>query len=123
MIIAYALVCYDARHSGVFRKIRDQVTLWKSSGNTVQLFVITDEESQNLWREIDLECVVLIDKDFRSRIENRFKLISLAAQSSPSIIYIRDNFPLRIPHLGVPSVIEMINDLLRNPVEEVPDER
>jgi glycosyltransferase involved in cell wall biosynthesis len=107
MTIAYALVCYDASHSGVFRKIRDQVTLWKSLGNTVQLFVITDEESQNLWREIEADCVVLIDRDFRSRIANRFKLISLAAQSSPTIIYIRDNFPLRIPQLSIPTVLEV----------------
>ena len=60
-----------------------------------------------MWREIEADCVVLIDRDFRTRIVNRFKLISLAAQSSPTIIYIRDNFPLRIPQLGIPRVLEV----------------
>ena len=31
--------------------------------------------------------------------------------------------PPRDTLIEVPSVIEMINDMLRNPVEEVPDER
>ena len=105
--IAYALVCYDAEHSGVFKKILDQVTVWKSLGHSVQLYVITDEESRNRWQEIDSNCVVLVDRTTLSKIVNRFKLVSLAARSSPSLVYIRDNFPLRIPRLGIPAVIEV----------------
>lgn len=105
--IAYALVCYDAKHSGVFKKILDQVTVWKSLGHIVQLYVITDEKSQDQWQEIDTNCVVLIDRSTTSKILNRLKLVSLAAQSSPLLIYIRDSFPLRIPKLGIPMVIEV----------------
>jgi glycosyltransferase involved in cell wall biosynthesis len=105
--IAYALVCYDTKHSGVFKKIRDQVTVWKSLGYIVQLYVITDEKSQDQWQEIDANCVVLIDRSATSKIVNRIKLVSLAAQSSASLVYIRDNFPLRIPRLGIPIVIEV----------------
>ena len=105
--IAYALVCYDAKHSGVFKKILDQVTLWRSLGHTVQLFVISDEESQILWKEIDKNCVILIDSTLKSKICNRFKLISLAAISAPSVIYLRDQFPLRIPRVRTPIIIEV----------------
>lgn len=105
--IAYTLVCYDAKHSGVFKKILDQVTVWKSLGHSVQLYVITDEESKNQWQEIDSNCVVLIDRTIISKIVNRFKLVSLAAQSLPTLIYVRDNFPLRIPRLKTPTILEV----------------
>ncbi len=105
--IAYALVCYDAEHSGVFKKVLDQVTSWRSLGHSVQLFVITDKKSQRQWREIDLNCVVLVDTSLWAKIANRVKIISCALKSSPSLIYFRDSFPIRIPRSQIPIIIEI----------------
>ena len=38
--IAYALACYDSVNSGVYKKILDQLTAWKSAGHSGQIFVI-----------------------------------------------------------------------------------
>lgn len=106
-VIAYTLVCYDAEHSGVFNKILDQITYWKTKGYTVQIFVITDAKSKKFWTSIDQNAVILIDGNYFSKIFNRIKLVKLASQSNPSIIYSRDTFPLRIPRTSMPLIIEV----------------
>lgn len=107
MKIAYALSCFDVEHSGVFKKIRDQVNQWTSLGHTVQLFVITDQESKIHWQKIDPHSVILIDTNLKSKIMNRLKLIPEALKISPSVVYLRDIFPLRIPKCASPIIIEV----------------
>ena len=105
--IAYALVCYGAAYSGVFNKIKDQVDQWKIQGFEVQLFVITDLESKELWYEIDQKAVLLVDISPLSKIYNRFRLINLAINTNPSLVYIRDSFPMRFSKTLIPLVIEI----------------
>ena len=83
--IAYALISFDAAHSGVYRKVFDQVAFWKSSGYSVQLFVITDAESASLWKAIDENVVILFDSNRLSKIRNRYNLTKLAIKSKPSL--------------------------------------
>jgi glycosyltransferase involved in cell wall biosynthesis len=105
--IAYVLVCYNAANSGVYKKILDQVTAWKRAGYIVQLFVITDEHSKTLWQKIDSSVTTLIDSNFAAKLLNRMKILLLAAKSQPSLIYLRDNFPIWIPKTSIPIVIEI----------------
>ena len=105
--IAYTLTVYDAAHSGVYRKILDQVTFWRSAGYVVQLFVITDYKSVTYWQEIDSSAVILIDSNRLARFTNRFKLMKMAIEFEPWIIYLRDSFPIRVPKSKIPVVIEI----------------
>ena len=105
--IAYALVCHDVVHSGVFNKISDQVNQWKDSGHTVQLFVISDQKSTVQWKKLDPTCILLSDNTIVRKVFNRFKLISQALDSKPTVIYLRDSFPIRIPRSEIPVVIEV----------------
>lgn len=105
--IAYVVTSFDASRSGVYNKILDQVTYWKSSGYLVQLFVITDEKSVIFWQNIDSSAVILLDRNQIDRFRNRFKIIQLAFETNPSIIYLRDSFPIRIPRKLIPVVIEV----------------
>lgn len=105
--IAYLLVCHDIKHSGVFKKIRDQVTQWEASGHTVQLFVISDKESLVQWRELYPTCVLLVDGNIIRKIWNRFRLVSYALETEPTLIYLRDSFPMRIPKSRTPLVMEV----------------
>lgn len=107
MRIAYTLICYDAANSGVYRKILDQVTAWKASGHSVQLFVITDKESLLEWQKIDPFVVALIDTSFVRNLINRATILKLAANSSPSIIYLRDGFPIWLRKTSPPIVLEI----------------
>ena len=105
--IAYALACYDSVNSGVYKKILDQVTAWKSAGHSVQIFVITDESSKTLWQKMDQSAVTLIDSNFFVKWINRFRILRLASKSHPSIIYFRDSFPIWLPRTQIPIVIEI----------------
>jgi hypothetical protein len=105
--IAYALVCYGAQHSGVHKKILDQVSFWRSSGYLVQLFVITDVVSVSSWKSIDEHAVILIDSNIFRKIKNRIDLIKIASFTNPSIIYLRDSFPIRIPKSKAPVIVEI----------------
>ncbi len=105
--LAYALVCYNAEHSGVYKKILDQVSFWRNAGYSVQLFVITDERSKTHWLNLDPEAQIYLDKNLFSKIKNRFNLLKLAANSNPSLLYLRDGFPMRIPNNQVPIVVEI----------------
>jgi glycosyltransferase involved in cell wall biosynthesis len=105
--IVYALICYDAAHSGVYGKIQDQVAFWTSSGYSIQLFVITDLESQEYWRRLDDSAVILLDVSVMSKIMNRCKLVRMAIKTNPSLIYLRDSFPLRIPKSVIPIILEV----------------
>jgi glycosyltransferase involved in cell wall biosynthesis len=105
--IAYALVCYDAANSGVYKKILDQVTAWKSVGHSVQIFVITDESSKALWQKMDQSVVTLIDSNFFVKWLNRLRILRLASESHPSIIYLRDSFPVWLPKTQIPIIIEI----------------
>ena len=107
MKIAYALACYDAEHSGVYKKILDQVTFWRNAGYRVQLFVITDEKSKTHWLKLDPAAKIFLDKSPFSKIKNRFNLLKLAANSNPSLIYLRDSFPIRVPNSKIPTVLEI----------------
>ena len=107
MRIAYTLVCYDAANSGVYRKILDQVTAWKASGHSVQLFVITDKESLLEWQKIDPSVVALFDAGLVRNLINRATVLRLAAESSPSIIYLRDSFPIWLRKTSLPIVLEI----------------
>ena len=105
--IAYAFVVYGAASSGVFKKICDQVAFWRSSGYSVQLFIITDKNSVKYWREIDQSAEILIDSGSLSKAINRWKLIKLALKSNPQLLYLRDSFPIRIPKTDLPIIIEV----------------
>lgn len=105
--IAYALISYHAAHSGVYAKILDQVTFWRSKSIEVQLFVITDEKSVSFWKAIDPNCVTLIDSKVRSKVINRFRLVALAAKFNPSVIYLRESFPIFLPRIKMPIVLEI----------------
>jgi hypothetical protein len=105
--IAYALVCYDAAHSGVYKKINDQVTAWKSNGYIVQLFVITDERSKAMWQNLDPSAIIFIDSNVFIKLLNRIRILPLASKSQPSLIYLRDNFPIFLPKSPIPIVIEI----------------
>ena len=105
--IAYALVCYDATNSGVYKKILDQVTAWAKLGYAVQIFVITDESSQALWQKIDPSAVILIDSNSLVKCINRVKILRMASKSHPSLIYFRDSFPIWLPKTSLPLVVEV----------------
>lgn len=111
--VAYVLISYHAAHSGVYAKVSDQITFWRSEGIEVQLFVITDENSVPFWKAIDANCVTLLDSNTFSKIINRFQIVSLAAKSSPNVIYVRDSFPIRLPKIQMPIVLE-IQSLVAN---------
>jgi glycosyltransferase involved in cell wall biosynthesis len=105
--IAYTLVCYSAKHSGVYKKIGDQVAVWERAGYAVQIFVITDEGSKDLWQNIDRSAVTLIDSNFFIKWVNRFKVMRIALKSGPSLVYLRDNFPIWLPKTSIPIVVEV----------------
>jgi glycosyltransferase involved in cell wall biosynthesis len=105
--IAYVISSYNAQHSGVYKKIMDQVEFWKSSGYVVSLFVVTDSSSASFWKKIDENALILFDTHFFTKVRNRLKIIKLALESKPSLIYLRDNFPIRIPKSDIPVVIEI----------------
>jgi glycosyltransferase involved in cell wall biosynthesis len=42
-----------------------------------------------------------------SKMMNRFKLIRMAIKTNPSLIYLRDSFPLRIPRSVIPIILEV----------------
>lgn len=105
--IAYALVCYDAANSGVYRKIHEQIDTWKGAGYVVQLFVITDKKSRILWEKIDPTAVTLIDTNSIVKFLNRLKIMRLVSSSSPQLIYLRDSFPIWLPKTVTPVVLEI----------------
>jgi hypothetical protein len=105
--IAYVLVCYNAVNSGVYKKILDQVTAWKSASYEVQVFVITDKNSNALWHNIDPFAVTLIDSNHFVKLFNRVRILRLASRSHPTIIYLRDSFPMWLPKTSIPIVIEV----------------
>ncbi len=111
--VVYAFTCFDANSSGVYWKIKDQVTIWKNENLDVQLVVITDLKSSELWLDIDPKAVIIFDKGVFSKLKNRFKLIRLAIQQEPDILYFRDNFPINIPQSAAPIVIE-VQSLVKN---------
>jgi hypothetical protein len=95
--INYVLISYNAKNSGVFKKISDQFKAWQKLGATANLFVITDKEGADLWKTIDPLATVLIDDGLFKKILNRIQIVKLADLSRPNIIYVRDSFPLYIP--------------------------
>ena len=107
MRIAYSLIAYDAIHSGVYTKILDQVTFWRSQGNLVQLFLITDKASAPYWKVIDPSATILVDSNLASKVINRILLVRLASKSNPSVIYLRESFPILIPMTKAPIVLEV----------------
>jgi glycosyltransferase involved in cell wall biosynthesis len=107
MKIAYSLIAYDAIHSGVYTKILDQVTFWRSQGNEVHLFLITDKRSASHWKTIDPTATILVDSNFFSKVMNRIVLVRKASKSDPSIIYVRDGFPILLPKKSAPIVLEV----------------
>ncbi len=106
-VIAYVVVCYNAKFSGVFNKVSDQVSHWKSRGYSFQLFVITDLESRDSWLEIDQNAVILVDRSHLSKIRNRWRVVGLAVQTNPSLVYIRDSFPIKLLKTSIPLIIEV----------------
>ena len=105
--IAYILTVQDAAHSGVYNKILDQVSFWRSSGYIVELYVITDLESAEKWKRIDENAVILLNSDLSSKISNRINLVKLAIAAKPTIVYIRDCFPIFIPRSNIPVIVEI----------------
>jgi len=105
--IAYTLVCYSATNSGVYKKIADQVAAWEGAGYRVQIFVITDEGSKALWQNINRSAVILIDSNFFIKWINRLRILRIALESGPSLIYLRDNFPIWLPKTSIPIVVEV----------------
>ncbi len=105
--IAYSLIAYDAIHSGVYTKILDQITYWRSQGNLVQLFLITDKASAPHWRTLDSSATTLVDSNLMSKVFNRIMLVRIASKSNPSIIYLRDSFPILLPRSKAPIVLEV----------------
>jgi len=91
----------------VYKKILDQVSFWRNAGYRIQLFVITDERSKSHWLNLDPEAQIYLDKNLFSKIKNRFNLLKLAANSNPSLIYLRDSFPMRVPNSKIPAVLEI----------------
>jgi hypothetical protein len=107
MKIAYSLIAYDAIHSGVYTKISDQITFWRSQGNLVQLFLITDKASAPHWRTLDPSATILVDSNLISKVFNRIMLVRIASKSNPSIVYLRDSFPLLVPNTKSPIILEV----------------
>jgi len=107
MRIAYSLIAYDAIHSGVYTKILDQVTFWRSQGNLVQLFLITDKASAPHWKSIDPSATILVDSNLASKVINRILLVRLASKFNPSVIYLRESFPILISRAKAPIVLEV----------------
>jgi hypothetical protein len=105
--IAYSLITYDAVYSGVYTKILDQVTFWRSSGYEVQLFVVTDKKSALSWKTIDPSASILVDSGLASKAINRFKLVRIASKSNPDVIYLRDSFPILLPKTKAPIILEV----------------
>lgn len=105
--IAYSIITYDAIHSGVYTKVLDQVTFWRSQGNEVQLFLITDKRSAPHWKIIDPRATILVDSNFASKVLNRIILVRRANKSNPSVIYLRDSFPILLPKKSAPIVLEV----------------
>ena len=105
--IAYALISYHAAYSGVYAKTLDQVIFWRSKGIEVQLFVITDEKSVSFWKAIDPHCVTLVDSKVLSKVTNRLRLVALAAKTNPDIVYLRESFPILLPRIIIPIVLEI----------------
>ena len=107
MKIAYSFIAYDAIHSGVYTKILDQVTFWRSQGNEVLLFLITDEKSVHLWKTIDPLATILVDSNVISKVFNRITLVCRASKSNPSLIYLRESFPILLPMISAPIILEV----------------
>ncbi len=107
MKIAYSLIAYDAMHSGVYTKVLDQITFWRSQGKIVQLFLITDKASAPHWKVIDPSATILVDSNLASKLINRILLVRLASKSEPSIVYLRESFPILIPRTKAPIVLEV----------------
>jgi hypothetical protein len=95
--INYVLVGYAANNSGVFKKVKDQFDAWKSMGVQSKLFVVTDVASAEKWRSVDPNAKILVDTSIFRKAINRIKIVKMAQQTRPDIVYIRDAFPLRIP--------------------------
>jgi glycosyltransferase involved in cell wall biosynthesis len=111
--VVYAFICFDANSSGVYWKIKDQVSIWKNENLDVQLVIITDLKSSELWLDIDPKALLIFDNGILSKIKSRFKLLRLAIQQEPDILYFRDNFPINIPKASAPIVIE-VQSLVKN---------
>jgi glycosyltransferase involved in cell wall biosynthesis len=105
--VVYAFTCFNANSSGVYWKIKDQVTIWKNENLDIQLVVITELKSSQLWLDIDPKAVLIFDKGISNKIKNRFKLLKIAIYQEPDILYFRDNFPINIPKAVAPIVIEV----------------
>ncbi len=107
MKIAYSFIAYNAMHSGVYTKILDQIVFWRSQGNQVQLFLITDKASAPHWKTIDPLATILVDSGLVSKVINRILLVRLASRYNPSVIYLRESFPILLPRTKAPIVLEV----------------
>jgi hypothetical protein len=92
--IVYVVVCYEAATSGVYKKIADQVQIWREAGLTSKLVVLTDGKSMNLWKEIDSDCIVMQDSHIFSKIINRLRIYRTTKKINPRVVYFRDSFPM-----------------------------
>ena len=111
--IVYALTCFEARSSGVYWKIKDQLSIWKNDNIETQLVVITDHKSADLWLGIDRNAILIFDRSLLSKVKNRFRILKVAIQQKPDVLYFRDNFPIYIPNTNFPLVIE-VQSLVKN---------
>jgi glycosyltransferase involved in cell wall biosynthesis len=105
--IAYVFVSYDVAHSGVLSKIFDQVAFWKRSGYLVKFFVITGPENVSFWKDVDESTILLLDTNIVSRMLNRIRIVAIAINSRPNLVYVRESFPIRIPNSSTPIFIEV----------------
>jgi glycosyltransferase involved in cell wall biosynthesis len=105
--VAYALTCYDARNSGVYKKIADQTKFWSKEGLSFRLIVISDEASRPLWMLLDENAIIFVDSSFSKKIINKCLIVWIASKHSKGVVYLRDNFPLNIPSLKKPIILEV----------------
>ncbi len=97
--ITYFVVAYGAESLGVAKKIEDQISVWKAKESKLLLFVITDSEGASIWRKIDVDSRILIEKKWFLRYLSRSFFLHLAKRQTHKILYIRETFP--IPYVNI----------------------
>ena len=97
--ITYFVVAYGAESLGVAKKIEDQILAWRANKPKLLLFVITDSQGASIWRKIDVDSKILIEKKGILRYLSRSFFLYLAKRKTQKILYIRETFP--IPYLNI----------------------
>ncbi len=105
--IAYVVCANASPTSGVYKKILAQCRAWRRLGHKVTLIVLSDKKHVDDWRKLDCD---LIEFTYSNRIQwfwNRLRVVKSAIQLNPSLVYVRDVFPLYFPKSTLPVILEV----------------